>query len=69
MRQRRSFPDADAFEGWLRSQILPAYLPGVPPAARPVFAAECLHEGLARLRRADGSYDQDYVRLDVLATR
>ncbi len=69
VRQRRSFPDADAFEGWLRSQVLPAYLPGVPPAARPAFTAECVRAGLARLRREDGSFDQDYVRLDLLALR
>jgi trans-aconitate 2-methyltransferase len=67
--QRRGFPDAAAFEGWLRSQVLPAYLPGVPEDRREVFAAECLREGLARSRRDDGSYDQDYVRLDVLAVR
>ena len=67
--QRRAFPDAAAFEGWLRSQVLPAYLPGVPEAGREAFAADCLREGLARLRQHDGSYDQDYVRLDVLATR
>jgi hypothetical protein len=69
VRQRRSFPDAAAFEGWLRSQVLPAYLPAVPEGAREAFAAECLREGLARLQRDDGGYDQDYVRLDVLATR
>ena len=67
--QRRAFPDAAAFEGWLRSQVLPAYLPAVPDAVRGAFAAQCLRAGLARLRRDDGSYDQDYVRLDVLATR
>ena len=67
--QRRAFPDAGAFEGWLRSQVLPAYLPGVPADRREAFAAECVREGLGRLRRDDGSYDQDYVRLDVLARR
>jgi hypothetical protein len=67
--QRRGLSDAAAFEGWLRSQVLPAYLPGVPDGAREAFAAECLRAGLARLRREDGSYDQDFVRLDVLATR
>jgi len=67
--QRRAFPDAAAFEGWLRSQVLPAYLPGVAAGGREAFAAECVGEGLARLRRDDGSYDQDYVRLDVLAIR
>ncbi len=69
VRQRRPFPDAGAFEGWLRSQVLPAYLPGIAPEARTSFAAACLAEGTARLRRGDGSYDQDYVRLDVLAAR
>jgi hypothetical protein len=67
--QRRPFPDAAAFEGWLRSQVLPAYLPGVPAAARSAFTAACVQEGAERLRRDDGSYDQDYVRLDVLAVR
>jgi ubiquinone/menaquinone biosynthesis C-methylase UbiE len=69
VRQRRSFPDAVAFEGWLRSQILPAYLPGIAPDRRDGFAAAALATGLERLRREDGSYDQDYVRLDVLAER
>jgi trans-aconitate methyltransferase len=69
VRQRRSFPDAGAFEGWLRSQILPAYLPGIAPESRAAFAEACLMTGLERLGRDDGSYDQDYVRLDVLAQR
>jgi len=67
--QRRSFPDAAAFEGWLRSQVLPAYLPGIAPERRDAFTAACLTAGLERLRRDDGSYDQEYVRLDVLAER
>lgn len=69
VRQRRPFPDAAAARGWLRSQVLPAYLPGVPPAAREAFTAQALGEAVDRLRRDDGSYDQDYVRLDVLAVR
>jgi trans-aconitate methyltransferase len=69
VRQRRPFPDAGAFGGWLRSQILPAYLPGIAPERREAFAEACLTAGLERLRRDDGSYDQDYVRLDVLAER
>ncbi len=69
VRQRRPFPDVGAFEGWLRSQVLPAYLPGVPAAARSAFTAACVREGAERLRRDDGSYDQDYVRLDVVAVR
>ena len=69
VRQRRPFADVAAFEGWLRSQVLPAYLPGVPAAAREDFVGGCLRDGVERLRRADGSYDQDYVRLDVVAVR
>jgi len=30
VRQRRPFPDAAALEGWLRSQVLPAYAAAVP---------------------------------------
>jgi trans-aconitate 2-methyltransferase len=69
VRQRRPFADTVAFEGWLRSQVLPAYLPGIAPEARTPFVTACVAEGSARLRRGDGSYDQEYVRLDALATR
>jgi trans-aconitate methyltransferase len=67
LHQRRPFPDPAAFEGWLRSQVLPAYLPGVAPGRRTRFAADAVRQGVARLRRGDGSLDQDYVRLDVVA--
>jgi hypothetical protein len=54
--------------GWLRSQVLMAYLPGLPDdAARAEFTAAAERRALAELRRADGTYDQDYVRVDVLA--
>jgi trans-aconitate 2-methyltransferase len=69
LRQRRAFRDRAAFEGWLRSQVLPAYLPRIAPDVRTSFVQACLDEGEARLRRPDGGYDQDYVRLDVLAGR
>jgi trans-aconitate 2-methyltransferase len=69
VRQRRRFVDGAAFEGWLRSQVLPAYLPGIAADLRTPFAAACADEGRQRLRRDDCSYDQDYVRLDVLAAR
>ncbi len=67
--QRRSFPDAAALVGWLRSQVLVAYEPALDTASRASFRVEAERRALARLRRADGSYDQDYVRLDVLAHR
>jgi trans-aconitate methyltransferase len=69
VRQRRPFAAPSDVEGWLRSQVLPAYLPAIGAELRRAFASACVAEGIARLRRADGSYDQDYVRLDVLARR
>jgi SAM-dependent methyltransferase len=71
VRQRRPFRDAAALEGWLRSQVLPAYDAAVPPdgADRASFTAAAVAAGVNGLRRDDGSYDQDYVRLDVLARR
>jgi trans-aconitate methyltransferase len=66
--QRRAVPDGPALGGWLRSQVLMAYLPGLPDdAARAEFTATAQRRCLAELRRTDGSYDQDYVRLDVVA--
>ena len=68
LRQRRPMPDRTAFLGWLRSQVLVAYDPVVPAAARAGLRAAPEERALSELRRADGSYDQDYVRLDLLAT-
>lgn len=65
--QRRSFPTAEHLEGWLVSQVLPAYLPTVPPRRRAAFTADALAAAGSALRRGDGTYDQDYVRLDLLA--
>ena len=67
--QRRRFGDRAALAGWLRSQVLPAYLGGIPGPGREPFVEEAVREAARVLRRADGSYDQDYVRLDVLAER
>lgn len=69
LRQRRSMPTREALEGWLRSQVLPAYLPALAPDARDRFVAEAVTTLPGPLRRADGSFDQDYVRMDVLARR
>jgi ubiquinone/menaquinone biosynthesis C-methylase UbiE len=68
--QRRAMPDAAALEVWLHSQVLISYLPGLPDAAtrqefKKISAARCV----ASMRRPDGSYDVDYVRLDGRATR
>lgn len=59
--QRRPF-DETSIVGWLRSQAYQAY--GLGPA----FAA-AVEARLDDLRRSDGTFDQTYVRLDVLARR
>ncbi len=67
--QRRSVPDADALLGWLRSQVLVGYDPVVPEDARDAFRRRAESRAVAELRRVDGSFDQDYVRLDLRAHR
>lgn len=68
VRQRRDVPDAPALGGWLRSQVLVAYTPHLADDdLRAEFTAAAERRCVAELRRADGTYDQDYVRLDVLA--
>jgi trans-aconitate methyltransferase len=68
LRQRRSFPTAQALVGYLDSQVLAAYDPVLPAGAVPAFRAAAQDRARAELRRADGTYDQDFVRLDLLAT-
>ena len=63
--QRRSF-DRDALQGWLHSQCLQAYEVGIPLGRREEFRAAA-DARLDDLRRADGTFDQTFVRLDVLA--
>jgi len=65
--QRRSVPDEAAFTGWIDSQVLNAYLAAVHDDDRSAFRAAALDACRVELRRADGSYDQRYVRIDVLA--
>jgi len=67
VRQRRELPDAEAFLGWLRSQVLVAYGSGVPADRLRAFRRAAEERALDELRGADGRYDQDYVRLDLLA--
>jgi trans-aconitate methyltransferase len=69
LRQRRSLPDEEALIGWLRSQILNAYEPHIDPVDVGGFRAKVEARALRELRRPDGSYDQDYIRLDLLARR
>ena len=65
--QRRGF-DAEELEGFLRSQATVALTRDAPAD----LAATLVEEAVAsmdRLRRHDGSLDQTFVRLDVLARR
>ena len=65
--QRRAF-SRDALLGWFRSQAFQAYEIGLPEASRAFFRAEV--EGrLDEVRRHDGTLDQTFVRLDLLAHR
>jgi hypothetical protein len=64
--QVRRFDTAAEMLGWLRSQTFPAYEPVLPAAAVAEFRRRVEERAVAELRRADGSYDLDFVRLDLL---
>lgn len=65
--QRRVF-DRDQLAGFLRTQAALAYVAGAAPEVRAAFLAD-VDRRLEELRRCDGSYDQTFVRLDVLCQR
>jgi SAM-dependent methyltransferase len=67
--QRRSVPDADAFTGWLDSQVLIAYQPGLPPDSYEEFRRLALARLVERGPREDGTFDQDYIRMDLMVTK
>jgi trans-aconitate 2-methyltransferase len=66
--QRRSLPNEPAFIGWLTSQVLIAYEAHMTPELAERFRSAAIERCLSRCRRTDGSFDQEYVRLDLLAT-
>ncbi|CAA9428836.1 MAG: hypothetical protein AVDCRST_MAG35-2456 [uncultured Quadrisphaera sp.] len=63
--QRRDLGSIDGVAAWLRSQVLPAYLPSLPPASREAFSAAAVH----RVVRHLGEPAVDYVRLHASAHR
>jgi trans-aconitate methyltransferase len=65
--QHRSF-DRAAVIGWLESQCFQAYEATMPAVAHGEFRTEVLSR-IDELRRPDGSFDETFVRLDVLAHR
>jgi hypothetical protein len=65
--QRRPFT-RETLAGFLRTQAAVAWTADADPARRDAFLRE-VGERLESFRRPDGSYDQTFVRLDVLAQR
>lgn len=67
--QRRSVPDLAAFTGWLDSQVLIAYQPSLDDDKYPLFRERSLARLIERGPRRDGTFDQDYIRVDLLVTK
>lgn len=65
--QRRSF-DRDALLGFLRTQASAPYLAKASPEVGDAFLGE-IETRADELRRHDGTYDQTFVRLEVLCQR
>ncbi len=65
--QHRSF-DRESAVGWLVSQCFQAYEAHLPESVCADFRAEVFSR-LDELQRPDGSFDETFVRLDVLAHR
>ena len=56
-------------EGWLTSQVLLAYRDGLPDEEWVSFQRSVIERSAVDLRRPDGRYDVEYVRLVVTARR
>jgi trans-aconitate 2-methyltransferase len=65
--QRRPF-DRAGFTGWLHSQSINAYEHGMTGEVLVAFQ-RLVEESLDELRRHDGTWDQTFVRLDLVAHR
>ncbi len=68
LHQRRSF-DADSIIAWFDSQAIHPYARALPESARDGFRDAVHQRVLTELRREDGSYDLDFVRLDLRVHR
>lgn len=64
--QRRLFTESTLW-GWFESQVLNAYEVDLDPNLHAEFR-HALRERFGELKRHDGTFDQTFVRLDVLAT-
>jgi len=67
--QRRSIPSAEALVGWLDSQVLIAYRPSLDDEQYQIFRSRAIDRLIARGPRDDGTFDQDYVRVDLLVSK
>jgi trans-aconitate 2-methyltransferase len=67
--QRRKMPTFEALAGFLRSQAFVGYETRLSAEAGPRFREEAEARAGVDLRRPDGSYDLEFVRLDLLARR
>lgn len=65
--QKRSVPDYDALLGLMRSQPYVAYEPYLSAEQRQEFRETAERRAYRELRRDDGTYDLDFVRMDVFA--
>ncbi len=65
--QHRAF-DRESMLGWLHSQAIEAYAVGIASDRRDAFRA-AVAARVDELARPDGTFDQTYVRLDLLAYR
>ncbi len=65
--QRRAMPTFESLQGFLRSQAFVGYDAALPPETRAVFHERAESLAARELHRTDGSYDLEFVRLDLLA--
>lgn len=65
--QKRSVPDYNALLGFMRSQPYVAYEPYLSAAQRQEFRETAERRALSELRHDDGTYDLDFVRMDIFA--
>ncbi|HEX5493665.1 MAG TPA: methyltransferase domain-containing protein [Mycobacteriales bacterium] len=67
VRQHRSFGDVGSFVGWLRSQVLIGYDAVLPTGTVAEFRRNAEQRAVDELRGPDGTFDQDFIRLDLRA--
>jgi trans-aconitate methyltransferase len=67
VRQRRRVPDEAALRRWMESQVLPAWTAHLPEVDRQDWVRAAVEAFTPVARHADGSFDQDDVRLHARA--